>query len=60
MADAFGIVYRLPNLGTTDAFSFGGQWGYYNDWDSGLNLWLLTNRYYVPGYGRFLPADPIS
>ena len=48
MADAFGIVYRMPNLGMTDAFSFGGQWGYYNDWDSGLNIWLLTNRYYDP------------
>jgi RHS repeat-associated protein len=60
MADAFGTVYRAPSLGVRDVFSFGGQWGYYHDWDGGANLWLLTNRYYDPGLGRFVTADPIG
>jgi RHS repeat-associated protein len=37
---------------------FGGQFGYYLDPETGLDL--LTNRYYDGGMGRFLTRDPIG
>jgi len=40
----------------SDPFGFGGQWGYYTDHETGLQL--LTHRYYDPGAGRFITRDP--
>jgi len=37
---------------------FGGQWGYYRDYTTGL--YLLTHRYYDTGAGRFVTRDPIG
>ena len=37
---------------------FGGQWGYYRDYTTGL--YLLTHRYYDAGAGRFVTRDPIG
>lgn len=55
--DAFGA--RVGTDSTTDPFSgFGGQWGYYSDPETGLQL--LTHRYYDSGAGRFVTRDPIS
>jgi RHS repeat-associated protein len=39
-------------------FGYGGQWGYYTDVETGLQL--LTARYYDAGAGRFLNRDPIG
>jgi RHS repeat-associated protein len=41
-----------------DPFGYGGQWGYYTDTETGLQL--LTFRYYDPNVGRFLTRDPIG
>ena len=42
---------------------YGGQAGYYTDWETGTappSLALLTFRYYDPSAGRFLTRDPIG
>ncbi len=41
-----------------DPAGFGGQWGYYTDVETGLDL--LTQRYYDPQQGRFVTRDPIG
>ncbi|HZE72060.1 MAG TPA: RHS repeat-associated core domain-containing protein [Pyrinomonadaceae bacterium] len=41
-----------------DPFGYKGQFGYYSDNETGLQL--LTHRYYDPSRGRFLTRDPIS
>ena len=41
-----------------DPVRFGGQYGYYSDFGTGL--YLLTHRYYDAGAGRFLNRDPIG
>lgn len=53
--DAFGLEQTTPT-GVTDPYGFKGQWGYYTDRETGLQL--LTLRYYDPGTGRFLTRDP--
>ena len=37
---------------------FGGQFGYYSDFGTGLLC--LTHRYYDPGTGKFINRDPIG
>ena len=41
-----------------DPVRFGGQYGYYSDFGTGL--YLLTHRYYDAGAGRFVTRDPIG
>jgi RHS repeat-associated protein len=43
---------------TTNAFRYGGGAGYYTD--SATGLVLCGQRWYAPGYGRWLNADPIG
>jgi RHS repeat-associated protein len=57
--DAFGKGYRSPS-GINDTYGFGGQWGYYHDYDTPLGLHLLSNRYLDTQTGRFLTRDPIG
>ena len=50
------------------ADGFGGQFGYFTEWESkpnttgdpGPSLLLLTHRYYDPATGRFVNRDPIG
>jgi len=57
MFDAVGA--RNSTDGSADPFSgYGGKWGYYTDWETGLNL--LGYRYYDAGTGRFVNRDPIG
>ncbi len=57
MADAFGTF--ASSSSSTDPYAgFGSQWGYYKDWETGLQL--LGHRYYDPGTGRFVTRDPIG
>jgi RHS repeat-associated protein len=57
--DAFGQGDRTPNT-VNDVFGFGGQWGYYHDWETPLHLHLLGYRYYDSQVGRFLNRDPVG
>jgi RHS repeat-associated protein len=57
--DAFGKGYRSP-IGVNDAYGFGGQWGYYHDYDTPLGLHLLSYRYLDTQTGRFLTRDPVG
>ena len=41
-----------------DPVGFGGQYGYYTDYET--NLLCLTHRYYDSGTGRFVTRDPIG
>ena len=51
-----------------DPVGFGGQWGYFTEWESktnttgdpGPSLLLLSHRYYDPATGRFVNRDPIG
>ena len=50
-----------------DPVWFGGQWGYYTEYETGpgnsvagSSLLLLTHRYYDPATGRFVNRDPIG
>jgi RHS repeat-associated protein len=54
--DAYGV--GSSSVATGDPFGFGGQWGYYPDAETGLEL--CTFRYYSSGAGRWLSRDPIS
>jgi RHS repeat-associated protein len=55
--DAFGL--RTGTDATTDPYSnFGGQYGYYTDAETGLEL--LGHRYYDTATGRFVNRDPIG
>jgi RHS repeat-associated protein len=56
--DAFGKGYRSPSV--NDVYGFGGQWGYYHDYDTPLGLHLLSHRYLDTQTGRFLTRDPIG
>ena len=62
--DAYGVLRAdiTPTTGGSsnhrDPIGFGGQWGYYTDYESGLLL--LTHRYYDPATGRFVNRDPIG
>jgi RHS repeat-associated protein len=42
----------------SEPFGYKGQFGYYTDDETGLQL--LTHRYYDPTAGRFLTRDPIG
>ena len=63
--DAFGgrTVTGSGNWSPTESL-FAGEWGYQTEWSNynepGLGLQYLQNRYYDPGVGRFLSADPLS
>jgi RHS repeat-associated protein len=54
--DAYGV--GSSSVATGDPFGFGGQWGYYRDAETGLEL--CTFRYYSAGAGRWLSRDPIE
>ena len=55
--DSYGLRTGTDN--SSDPYSyFEGEFGYYEDSESGLEL--LTHRYYDPGAGRFLNRDPIG
>jgi len=57
MFDAYGS--HVSSDGSTDPFSgYGGQWGYYSDSETGLEL--CTYRFYDPAIGRFINRDPIG
>jgi len=59
--DGFGLGYTATADGSgreDPAVGFGGQWGYYRDYTTGLSL--LTHRYYDAGAGRFVTRDPIG
>jgi len=59
--DGFGLGYTATADGSgreDPAVGFGGQWGYYRDYTTGL--YLLTHRYYDTGAGRFVTRDPIG
>jgi len=59
--DGFGLGYTATADGSgreDPAVGFGGQWGYYRDYTTGL--YLLTHRYYDAGAGRFVTRDPIG
>jgi RHS repeat-associated protein len=53
--DAYGV--GSSSVATGDPFGFGGQWGYYRDAETGLEL--CTLRYYGAG-GRWLSRDLIG
>jgi RHS repeat-associated protein len=53
--DAHGVSL---NGTLTEPFGYKGQFGYYTDNETGLQL--LSHRYYDPSTGRFLTRDPIS
>ena len=54
--DAYGTVYGSPSA----PYGYGGQWGYYTDYDTADKLILCTFRYYDPAIGRWLTRDPIG
>ncbi|MBC8137564.1 MAG: RHS repeat-associated core domain-containing protein [Fibrella sp.] len=57
MTDAFGTPGGSASTG--DPYDgFGGQWGYYTDAETGLQL--CTYRYYDPATGRWINRDPIG
>jgi RHS repeat-associated protein len=57
MFDSFGN--RVSSDKTTDPHSyFGGQWDYYGDSQTGLEL--LGSPFYDPQTGRFITRDPIG
>jgi RHS repeat-associated protein len=62
--DAYGSPLLAVNAtsgaseGHVDPIGFGGQWGYYSDVETGLQL--LTHRYYDNRRGRFVTRDPIG
>ena len=56
VSDGFGNTFTTV---TGDPyFGFGGQWGYYQDAQDGLNL--LGHRFYDSSTQRFLTRDPIG
>ena len=52
MYDAYGASAAV----SPDPFGFGGQFGYYTDSETGLQL--CQHRYYDSSVGRFLTRDP--
>ena len=54
MYDAYGASASAP----PDPFGFGGQFGYYTDAETGLQL--CSHRYYDSATGRFLTRDPLG
>ncbi len=54
--DAHGVGQSTSTA--PDPFGYRGQFGYYTDTETGLQL--LGHRYYDPGTGRFLTRDPVS
>jgi len=72
--DAYGMssgdFWTFANQGSPhkDPVGFGGQWGYFTEWetkpnttaDAGTSLLLLSHRYYDPATGRFVNRDPIG
>jgi RHS repeat-associated protein len=55
MLDSHGAL-RSGSL--SEPFGYKGQFGYYTDQETGLQL--LTHRYYDPSRGRFLTQDPLG
>ena len=49
---------RSGGTGGDPYTGFGGQYGYYTDYETGLIL--CTHRYYDPNNGRWLTRDPIG
>jgi RHS repeat-associated protein len=64
LIDPYGAVLGnyLDSTGSSNPFFnpfiFGGQWGYYYDFSTGL--YLLGSRYYDAATGRFLNRDTIG
>ena len=56
MSDSFGTTATFGSV--SDPYGYGGQWGYYTDSETGLQL--LGHRYYDASAGRFLTRDPIG
>jgi RHS repeat-associated protein len=55
--EAFGR--EVAHTGQTpNPYHFVGEYGYYQDWETGLQL--LTARYYDVEVGRFVTRDPIG
>ena len=55
--EAFGREVSGGGL-TPNPYHFVGAYGYYQDWETGLQL--LTARYYDAEVGRFVTRDPIG
>jgi RHS repeat-associated protein len=56
LTDAFGTTAGTIS---SDPYSgFGSKWGYYTDFETGLQL--LGHRFYDPNRGRFINRDPTS
>ena len=55
--EAFGRQVSGGGL-TPNPYHFVGAYGYYQDWETGLQL--LTARYYDAEVGRFVTRDPIG
>ena len=71
MYDSYGLSkeYQAFNgqspAAIRDPVGFGGQWGYYTDFETAPagttnGLLCLTHRYYDPATGRFINRDPIG
>jgi len=56
--DAYNAWGSRTSTGGGDVFTFGAQWGYYTDGETGLVL--CGHRYYDPARGRWLTRDPIG
>jgi len=56
--DAYNAWGSRTSTGSGDVFTYGAQWGYYTDGETGLVL--CGHRYYDPAHGRWLTRDPIG
>jgi RHS repeat-associated protein len=56
--DAYNAWGSRTSTGGGDVFTYGAQWGYYTDGETGLIL--CGHRYYDPARGRWLTRDPIG
>ena len=56
--DAYNAWGSRTSTGGGDVFTYGAQWGYYTDGETGLVL--CGHRYYDPARGRWLTRDPIG
>ena len=57
--DGFGARTSTGTYTASDPFAgYGGQLGYYSDWETGLTL--CGHRYYDSANGRWLTKDPIG
>jgi RHS repeat-associated protein len=56
--DAYGSFASTVSTGNDPYSGYGGQWGYYTDWETGLQL--CGHRYYDAAAGRWINRDPIG